>query len=318
MEVANKLELHYYFNDNSHTMDAFIRNKCEAELLALISEVKSTLGFDFHLDAEALKEGGLREIWKAAGENAPQIGIILSIIAIIISLAQIYESKSDEMDEELKRLSIEEKKLSIEKLKKELNEGQPSTEAVKDAAVSINNDFKILTRKSNFYKTLDNYEKVVAVSFNPLTIENKPIHPEQQIPKSEFYKYILSTNELPEEVIENAEIEIVSPVLKEGRYKWKGIYQDEAINFSMNDSDFKSDVLSKRISFQHGAIIQCVLKIGRELDEAGEIVTKGYTVQTVIAKVDGDVVNETSQGKRYKYQKKFIAGQEPLFGNENQ
>lgn len=202
MAFANKLELHYYFNDDSHSMDAFVRNKCEAELLALINEVKTQLGFDFHIDAEALNEGTLRERWKFVGENAPQIGIILSIIAIIISVSQLYESKQDEMDEELKRLSIEEKKLFIEKLKKELYEGQASNDSIKDTALSINNDLKVLTRKSNFYKALDNYEKVVAVSFNPLTIENKPIYPEKQILKSEFYKYILSTNEIPEEVIQ--------------------------------------------------------------------------------------------------------------------
>ena len=92
METANKLELHYYFNDNSHTMDALIRNKCEAELLALINEVKNSLGFDFSLDAEALREGGLVNKWKALGENQAQIQIILTIILIIIGLATLYLS----------------------------------------------------------------------------------------------------------------------------------------------------------------------------------------------------------------------------------
>ena len=81
----------------------------------------------------------------------------------------------------------------------------------------------------------------------------------------------------------------------------------------MSDTDFKNDVLSKRVSFQHGAKIQCILKIGRVLDEAGEIFTNGYTVTTVISKIDGDIVNETSQGKRYKLVKKQKEGQNELF-----
>jgi tetratricopeptide (TPR) repeat protein len=318
MTAANKLELHYLFNDDSHTMDAFIRNKCESELLAIINEIKNKLGFDFHLEAEALREGGLREIWKAAGKNSGQISIVIAIIALIISIAQIYQARDDELDIELKKLSIEEKKLSIQKLKQELEQGIPNDETIKDAAMAINNDFKVITRKSNFYKQLDNYDKVIAISFNSLSPDNEPVYPEQYIPRSDFHKFILNSNELPEEIIENAEIEIVAPVLKEGRYRWKGIYQDELIGFNMNDSDFKDDVLSKRVSFQHGTTIQCVLKVIRELDEAGEIVTKGYIVQTVLAKIDGEQVNETSQGKRYKYQKKFIQGQNKLFENNDQ
>lgn len=316
METANKLELHYYFNDNSHTMDAIIRNKCEAELLALINEVKNSLGFDFSLDAEALREGGLINKWKALGENQAQIQIILSIILIILTTAGLYISMDDELDIELKKLDREEKILTIQKLKKELSEGNTNDKTVKEAAISINNDFKVLTRKSNLFKQLDSYEKITELGINSLTIEDKPIQPEKIIPKADFYKYILTTNDLPDEVIEDAEIEIISPVLREGKYKWKGIYQDEPISFHMADTEFKNDVLSKQVSFQHGTVIQCVLRVCRELDETGEIVVKatnGYTVNTVISKIDDEKTSETSQGRRYKLIKKMIEGQEELF-----
>ena len=84
----------------------------------------------------------------------------------------------------------------------------------------------------------------------------------------------------------------------------------------MADTEFKNDVLSKKVSFQHGTVIQCVLKICRELDETGEIVVKvinGYTVNTVISKNDDEKITETSQGRRYKLSKKFVEGQEELF-----
>lgn len=315
MKTANKLELHYYFNDNSHSMDAYIRNKCETEILALIREVSIALEIEIKLDAEALKEGGLRDIWRILGKNSPQITLILAVIALILQIKQLYPTE-DEMDVELKKLSIEEKKLSIQKLKNELEAGEIKPATLKEATYSINLDFKILSRKSNFYKLLDNYEKITGLGVSTLTLDNEPTDEEKIIPKQDFFRYILSTDQLPDEIIEDAEIEIISPVIKEGKYKWKGIYLDEPISFSMSDSDFKNEVLTKQVSFQHGAIIKSVLRIGKELDETGEIIIKGYSVTTVLSKIDGNVVDVTPQGKRYKFAKKFKEGQEVLFKNE--
>ena len=59
--------------------------------------------------------------------------------------------------------------------------------------------------------------------------------------------------------------------------------------------------------------IECVLNIHRKLDEIGEIVITGYSVETVILKVDGQISEETPQGKRYKYEKKQLESQGDLF-----
>ena len=45
--MTDKLEIHYYLNSESHFVDAFVRSKCEAELLAIILEVSDLLGFEF-------------------------------------------------------------------------------------------------------------------------------------------------------------------------------------------------------------------------------------------------------------------------------
>jgi len=82
---AAKLELHYYFPDSSHSIDAIIRNKCEAELLGLLEEAAGVLGIKLKIKSEALREGGLREFWKVLGENNTQITILLTIIAILLS-----------------------------------------------------------------------------------------------------------------------------------------------------------------------------------------------------------------------------------------
>ena len=36
---GNTIELHYWLKGRSHSMDAFVQNKCERELLSLIEEI---------------------------------------------------------------------------------------------------------------------------------------------------------------------------------------------------------------------------------------------------------------------------------------
>ena len=82
-EIGQKLELHYFFTDNSHSMDAIVRNECEKELLALFRECSVILGVDFKIESEAFSEGGLKEIWRFFGST--QVATSLVILTIILS-----------------------------------------------------------------------------------------------------------------------------------------------------------------------------------------------------------------------------------------
>lgn len=62
MNLAGKLQLHYYLDGGSHSMDALVRNKCEAEILALIQEASNEFGFQLAIESEAFQEGGLKGI----------------------------------------------------------------------------------------------------------------------------------------------------------------------------------------------------------------------------------------------------------------
>ena len=311
--LAEKLELHYYLKDESHTMDAFVRNKCEAEILAIIEEVSNVLGFQVHIETSAYSEGGLREIWQILGRNNNQLTLVLTIVIIILSRIPIPDSELDDLKKQEAKLSIEEKKLSIEKLKNELQTGKIKKETAEAASNSMNGNLKVAARKSNFYKNLADYEKVTGVGLLPLDKNNIPTAEEEYVPQSDFRNFIIFTNTLPVETIDDAKLEIISPVLKEGNYKWKGVYQDNPISFSMNDGEFKDSVLREEISFQHGSIIECVLCIHRKFDEIGDVDITGYSVATVIRKTDGAASIETIQGRRYKAHKKFKKDQQNLF-----
>ncbi|GHD80338.1 hypothetical protein ACFSQE_07400 [Vogesella fluminis] len=327
MEIANKLEIHYYLANDEHSMNALVRNKCEAELLAIFKEVCATFDIDLPVETLAYREGGLKEIWKFLGENGVQIQTILAIFTLVLTIASIVLSRiplsdveKDQREKELaelsieeKRLSIEEKRLAIQKLKKEMTSGEVAPETIELGAKAAAQNLKIHARKSNFYRLLDQYPKVTGIAFSQLGQDNTPVSNERFVPRADFKKHILLTNDLLVESIEGAMVEIISPVLKGGNYHWKGVYQGKPINFVMTDAEFKNSVLRKEVSFQHGSSIECVLQVSRKLDEFGEVVVTGYSVPTVIQKVDGDLKFETTQGRRYRAHRKFKEAQIDLF-----
>jgi hypothetical protein len=61
---ANTLELHYWFNDQTHTMDAFVQNKCEHELLAIINEIAKVFDVEITVETEPLANGGIKRWFK--------------------------------------------------------------------------------------------------------------------------------------------------------------------------------------------------------------------------------------------------------------
>ncbi|MCB6184216.1 hypothetical protein LIN78_11730 [Leeia sp. TBRC 13508] len=327
MVQADRFQIHYYLANESHSMDAFIRNKCETELLAIFQEVCTILGTSIRIESIPQEHGGLREYWKVYGENSVQINTTLTLLAIIISVISTVLSRipisdpekeeREKMIQELtieeKRLTIEERRINLEKLKKEMKDGHPAIETIEKAAKSVESNLKIQSRRSNFYRQLSNYDKVTAVGFSALDSANKEVVQEHWVPRSDFHNYVLADNSFPTETIDGATIEIVAPVLKEGNYKWKGIYEGESISFSMTDAEFKNAVRLENVAFQHGSSINCVLQIHQKLNEVGDVEITGYSVVTVLDKTDGGNTHEMPQGKKHRAYKKLIQSQRSLF-----
>src|SRR5690606_19126219 len=103
----NTLEIHYWFRDGSHTMDAFIENKCEHELLGLIREIANYYSFEIDVETEPLGEGGLRRWLRiiSKGENKDASiskGILIGILtAILITpIAKISDKLIDKVFED--------------------------------------------------------------------------------------------------------------------------------------------------------------------------------------------------------------------------
>lgn len=309
MDFKQRIELHYHLKNQSHSMNAVVRNRCEAEALSIFLEIAKALNFDLVVESSAYSEGGLREFWDFLGRSNNQLTLLIALVAIIFSRVPMSDSEMDALNKEIAKLTIEEKKLVIEKLKKESEDGRVSSETLSQGVTVLESSIKVAARRSNFYKSLVEYSKVTGVGISPISADEKEIY----IDRSEFGKFVLATNKLPIEVVETAFIEIVAPVLKEGNYQWKGLYQGEPISFAMTDEEFKISVLSKQVSFQYGSAIECVLNIHRKFDAVGDVAITGYSVPTVLGIADGVTSMETPQGKRHRAKKKFSADQQHLF-----
>lgn len=317
MDLAQKFEIHYHLLDKSHSFNALVKNKCEAEFIAVAIEVAEILGVQLVWESQALEEGGVREIWAALGSNSSQIAIVISVLALVWSVIPHNDQELVDLQKEETRLSIEEKKLEIEKLRKDLEKNVPTKEAVKSASKIIKNSYKITTRRSNFYKLISECKKIYQLGFSTLDLKNRYIEDEKIVANSDFNKFIVTSNELKPLTIKSAQIEIVSPVLKEGKAKWKGIYENENISFTMDDSEFKSAVLSRQISFKNGSEIICVLDIYKKINELGEVVTSGYSVVIVLESIESGISKETPQGKKHKHTQKLQNAQNDLFWGQD-
>lgn len=314
----NRFELHYLFNegDKTHTMDAVVRNKCEYEFLQIISAISKELNFQIKVETEAYDEGGLVEFYtficSADGHAIIELAnLTMTILAIILSKIPGKKSKLDIKEQQLnieeKRLSVEEKKLNILKIQKELDKKEIHSTNINIDKIEyiVNNNIKISKHKSNYYKALSNYPKVKQISTAQIDSFRKPLEEPEIIERKDFDKFILESDNLDPISDENATIEIVSPVLKKGKYKWKGIYDKigSVIEFTMKDKEFKKNVIETGIPFKNGTFIDCTLKIERKIDDLGVIFNSNYSVLAVLRQHDENMSFETNLGKKHRQQK---------------
>lgn len=308
---GNTLEIHYWFGDSSHSMDASIANRCDYEILGILKEVSTILCVNIEIETEPSKEGGLRKylkvITKGEKKNATiTTTVIVALVTTLLTtpLMKISENIIEQLfeDTELKELEKEKIKLEILKLKQETS------------SVLINNSI-IKKKKSNFYQNLEKYPKVKKISYNITNEEKTEKTKDIFIKKTEFKKYILTSNDLEPLENEEAIIEIISPVLKKGKYKWSGYYQGEPISFNMKSIEFKTLVQNGGIEFKNGSSINCFLTIRKKINNEGIENIAGYDVLRVNKYFENDKPIETSEGKKYRQKKESDERQVDLFAS---
>lgn len=289
IENSNRLELHYFFNDESHTINSILRNECEKELLNLFKEISETLGLKLDLETLPPNEGGFKEMWKFLGKNSAQISLLVSIAAIVISRFPTENRELTQLQIDNLKLDKEFKKKQLEKLNLEFiqDETEINQELIKDTVELVNKNYKVSWRKSNFYKKINTAHKINSIELRRFD-NDIPIGNPRKTNRNEFSNFILLTDELPSEDFETAIIDVISPAIKPGRFKWKGFFNKEIINFSMNDKSFSQMVLNGKTIFSNKYSIEVQMTQERKINQDGNIVVTNTIVNKVLASLEGD------------------------------
>ena len=310
---ANTLELHYWVDDNSHQINAYVQNKCEKELLDILSEIAHNLAINISIETMPLANGGVRRWFKIVSKTENKKALIT--IAIITALATgilvtpitstldaIIQNVIQELfeDKEFMELQKENLKLDIELKRIALLKRQ-----------NIQN--KIEKKRSNFYNELNQGKNISQISITVQNNNHKTIIPEAFVPKQNFQSYIIKSNDLTPEIIEGAIIEIISPVLKKGTYKWRGIYNGESLSFNMKSNEFKTLVQTGSIEFTNGSSIKCLLRVNKSIDSNGDEKITEYDILRVDEYFKNTQPVETPEGRKYRQSKEAEKMQGKLF-----
>lgn len=303
---ANTLELHYFFIDETHSMDAFVQNKCEYDFLGVIKEIASIYNVEVIVETEPLANGGIRRWFKLISkEESKKATITIAFVVALITGVFItpITSSIDAVTKQLierifedpiiKELEKEKLRLEIEKLRLEIQEKNQS----------IQESSYIKRKRSNFYESLDKYPKVNMVSFMIKSNNKTDLDYQKDVLKQNFKDYVLISDDIEPDRIENAIIEIISPVLKKGTYKWVGIYNGSIIPFNMKSNEFKALVQTGIVQFKNGTSIDCYLEIRKKIDNEGFEKIVGYDVLRVNNYFENDIPIETPEGKHHRQKK---------------
>ncbi|HLP19458.1 MAG TPA: hypothetical protein VK174_04125 [Chitinophagales bacterium] len=315
-QIAGKVEIHYFFSDESHSINAQVRNKCESNLLAMFKEISSILNARLQVETEPYpnRKGGLAERFVLKARSPYMQNFAAGLFYDMLPLEIDLEKTVNEEDKE-------ETKNRIENLRRELRQAERDENVevdMENVLYIFEHNLKINKLKSNFYKQLAGYDKVVKVSVQLFDgEEGHALGPGAVVESSQFSSFVLKADVLKPELDEEATIDIVSPVLTDGNYKWKGIYvqDNKTISFAMKDEAFKTEVVKNATPFKNGTRITCQLEKARKMNEFGEVVVTGYSVLLVSKRQDGTEVVETPQGKAPKKKKEPEMQQLDLFGS---
>lgn len=300
IKFDNKLELRYYFNDKSNYMDAMIKHRSEKEVLSLVRTLADMLDIKMTVYCESFaQQEGFREIWSVAGENSRLISVLLNLFMQVWTRPSLLVGGQPVVD----RSVADEEKMQreIALLRSNLRKKIPGITVTRELVELLSASPRFCKCKSNFYEAVRGYPKVTKFTLRELNENNRSRSGSLEVKREQFDCYILRSDELPPVKDNKATIEIISPVLKDARYRWKGIYNKggETIDFYMCDEDFKKDMFDEKIAFKSGMCIDCVLEIQRKMSELGEVVNISYTVETVIRTRFDKMEIITPQGKRH-------------------
>lgn len=303
------LEIHYYFNDQSHSMEAEIYNKCSEQIVIIFKEIAQILEVKIDIEIEGTKEGGLIEFFtitykedikpfstafcKKVIDNIPN-ALATTIIALIFT--------SNPQDKKLKELQITDLALDIEIKNEKLKE--------------IYSKKEISDARSTFYENTLKCSKIKEIEYSPYDQNNILLKEKvKSVLREDFSKFIISKEEPEESEIDNdAVIKVIAPVIQKTKnqngLQWVGQYQEKQIKFIMEDKDFQRDVINEKYKLSEIKNITSVLEITYKINNNGEKIINSERYKVVfVEKLNYKKINQDNfkpkTSKKNKIEKKF-------------
>lgn len=312
----NTIELHYWLKDGSHAMDAHVFNKCEYEFLGIVNELASTLRIKVDVEVEPLEEGGIRALFKFYREHKDAVKLAVLLYLLTDLLGTPLQTTLEYVTEEVIERIFEDpeiKELENEKKKAELKLDIVKIKAETERLSKNIDENKIQKKRSNYYETASKCSKLEKITITGTDNHKENMFVSKDVLAVDFMQYIMTSDELEPEEDEKAVIEIISPVLKKGKYQWLGIYQGEVIQFKMKSNEFKQMVLTGQVPFKNGSSIICLLVRNKKIDSQGDVKITGNEVMEVYNYFENDTPIETPEGRRRRQKAEDEKNQMSLF-----
>lgn len=290
---SGEFKVHYHLNGGVHRMDAVIRNRAEGELLALLKEVGVALGLPVHVETHAYGEGGLIEYLDLIFQSKEQIGLVMTILGSLLGAPfYIDKLKQSKQQTALNELNLQKIRLEIKEKEDAAAErdGSKSKDAqnkvlaleppltIDEILLALLTRKKIVRRRSNYYEELLTDSKIDSVGFAPSHSKDAT---EVRVPRDNFYAFVITRSDLEPLVYKRIPLEIVSPVLRFGSIKWRGIFDKKIVSFELQDQTFRSEVASQKVQFQNGTTLICDFEVHQREDDTGEVEVAGYVVTKI-------------------------------------
>lgn len=274
------IQLRYCFEDvNLHSMNAEVFNECERQFIKVLRSTEKYFENTFQVKIKPRAEGSLIDVFTIAINN-PEIRA--SAIALITIFATKFfdtkfstaKHKTDETSKKLENLQTIKEQIKTKIL------------TFEDFDYIASNDKDLRKQKSNFFKSAKKESELTKIETT--TIPTYNIQPTTiVVERKDFESFILTQTTEQTEDIQNAKIYIVAPILIKGRRdSWKGIFEDNSIDFKIADKDFLTQVWNKQIIFQNGTYINCELKT-----------TTSTNIETEEIKIAREVENVANYGE---------------------
>ena len=278
------LVIHYFLKDPTlHQLNARLVNTNQANIISIIEMISQELEIDIDIDVLATKEGGLKDILRLKPKTTADRWIVsVAFLAVFIPIFVALIVHFLTHDGELTDLQKEYYKAKLEEIKKDKQVDEKQQKEIDKLKQRIDNiettetSVKIKRKRSVIYAQMNDNTQITSFAMEEYITEEE-IKTLGKVDKKDFCKFIDEQKRVID-TDEDATIEIISPVLNNSKYKWRGNYHNEVIEFSMKDKEFKNKILSEDLQFGSNNILSAKLEIRKDIDEYGNEKISSYAV----------------------------------------